>query len=130
MDISDRTLTPDRTREDHHADEVRRTIAPSLRKDRIATALEPRPLRLDPKVMAERVDADTAALQTANAGTLMRMGIGDPAGRKINPVATHQVVDAWLDLRFAGERQFGRQCCAAERLRLAGGQLPAQQASA
>src|SRR5215469_4826241 len=125
MDISDRTLAPDRTREDHHADEVRRTIAPGLRKDRIAAALEPRSLRLDPKVMAERVDADTAALQAANAGTLMRMRVGNTTWRKINPVAAHQVVDARFDLRFAGERHFGGRSRASEQLGLGHGELPA-----
>src|SRR5262249_13264985 len=103
--VSDGAFSFYASRQDHHAYEMRGSILPGLRKHRIDAGLEPGLTRLNPEVMALRLDANASALQAAYAGAFMGMRERHPAGWKIDPVAPHQVIDARLQARLGLQRQ-------------------------
>src|SRR5206468_6421472 len=78
------------TRQDHHADEAAPPVGGRLREYRVGSALEPGGARPVARRMAERVDADAALDQAADAWSLVPMQIGAAAGRERHAVAPQQ----------------------------------------
>src|SRR5689334_24449956 len=107
---------------------MRGSVRACLGKHRIDAGFKPRLTWLNPEVMSLRLDANAPALEAADTRAFVRMGPRQAAGRKVHPVASHQIIEARLQTRLRLKREPGLHVVAGRsRFRLAMGQFPPQQ---
>src|SRR6185312_16567954 len=81
VDVLDRAFALQFTRQDHDADEARRSVG-CLREHRVGPALVPGAAGPVARRAAVRIDADAALDQAADAGALVAVQIGAAARRE------------------------------------------------